>query len=256
MQNLSGLDQYFQSVYTNVQKCLNGPLNLAMIMSWIFQNRLYFSQIMRTLVIHPEDLSTEFLTPIYANLQDKTVMQGGISKAEVQGLIETHERVIMLGHGAPYGLLNPRRFPGAGLFIVDGSMVSTLKNKSSCIYIWCHAADFLKNYSLSGLCSGMFISEVSEAEMYGFEDIGKCEIDQSNQEFSSILSRHINEPMDVLYSSLMTEYEAVAWVNPIAMFNFKRLQLIAEGIKYNPSHRLYPEYSMGTKAEDTKNGVC
>lgn len=211
---------------------------------------------MRALVIHPKDPSTEFLATIYAYLNNKTVIRGGVSTSEVQELIEYHDRVIMLGHGAPYGLMYPRRFPGAGFFIIDESTVSSLMNKSSCIYIWCHADQYLKRYGLSGLCSGMFISEMGEVEMYGFAGIGQYLIDQSNQEFSSILSRHINEPLNVLYKSLMTEYEAVARVNPIARFNFQRLQLIAEGINYNLFKRPYTEYSMGTKAEDTENGVC
>ncbi len=184
---------------------------------------------MKTLIIHPEDNSTEFLTEIYFNLQDKTVIQGGISKSEVNGLIESHERIIMLGHGAPFGLMNPKRFPGAGFFIIDDLTVSSLKNKSSCVYIWCHADQFVIRNGLFGLCSGMFISEMGEAELYGFQDIEQKMIDQSNQVFSSILSRHISEPLNVLYKSLMIEYEAVARDNPIARFNFQRLQLITEG---------------------------
>jgi len=180
---------------------------------------------MRTLVIHPKDLTTEFLAPIYSNLKTKTVIKGGITKSELQKLIDVHDRIIMLGHGGPFGLMNPGQFPDAGLFIVDGSMIVSLLHRSSCIYIWCHADKFLTGYGLSGLCSGMFISEVGEAEMYGFEDIGKCQIDHSNQEFSSILSKYINEPLNVLYNSLMAEYEDVARVNPIAQFNFDRIFL-------------------------------
>ena len=71
----------------------------------------------------------------------------------------------------------------------------------------------------------MFISEIGEAEMYGFEDSGKSQIDQSNQEFSSILSKYINEPLNVLYNSLMAEYEAMARLNPMAQFNFDRIFL-------------------------------
>ena len=81
-----------------------------------------------------------------------------------------------------------------------------------------------KLQAISGLCSGMFIV-IGEAEMYGFEDSGKCQIDQSNQEFSSILSKYINEPLNVLYNSLMAEYEAMARLNPIAQFNFDRIFL-------------------------------
>jgi len=210
---------------------------------------------MKTLVLHPEDNSTEFLTEIYSNLQGKTVIQGGISKSEVNGLIESHERIIMLGHGAPFGLMNPRRFPGAGFFIIDDITVSSLKNKSSCIYIWCHADQFVTRNGLFGLCSGMFISEMGEAELYGFHDIEQKMIDQSNKEFSSILSRHISEPLNVLYKSLMIEYETVARDNPIAMFNLKRSQLISEGTNYNPSNMLSTVNSLCTKMEDSRNGL-
>jgi len=210
---------------------------------------------MKTLVIHPEDKTTEFLKRIYTNLDDSIVIQGGISKSEVHGLIESHERIIMLGHGAPFGLMNPKRFPGAGFFIIDDLTVSSLKNKSSCIYIWCHADQFVRRNGLFGLCSGMFISEMGEAELYGFQDIEQKMIDHSNQDFSSILSGHINEPLDVLYNSLMTEYEAVARVNPIARFNFQRLQLITEGINCNPSNMLYTAHPPCTRTEDSGNGV-
>lgn len=185
---------------------------------------------MKTLVIHPKDQTTDFLEPIYTNLRNTTVVRGGTTKSEVKRLIESHDRVIMLGHGAPYGLMNPRQFPDAGLFIIDGSMANSLKNKSNCIFIWCHADQFLKTYGLSGLCSGMFISEMGESDMYGFEDIDMGMIDQSNERFSFILSKYINERMEILYQSLLKEYEVVARANPIAKFNHEGLQLISDGI--------------------------
>jgi hypothetical protein len=191
---------------------------------------LYIGPTMKTLVIHPTDQTTEFLKPIYANLRNKTVVRGGTTKSEVKRLIESHDRVIMLGHGAPYGLLNPRQFPDAGLFIIDGSMANSLKNKSNCIFIWCHADLFVKRYGLSGLCSGMFISEMGESDMYGFEDIDIGMIDQSNETFSFILSKYINERMEILYQSLLKEYEVVTRANPIAKFNHEGLQLISDGI--------------------------
>lgn len=82
---------------------------------------------MKSLVIHPKDPSTEFLSPIYANLDDKTVVTEGITKTELRILIEIHDQIIILGHGFQYGLVNPGQFPGAGLFIVDDSMAPILK---------------------------------------------------------------------------------------------------------------------------------
>lgn len=195
----------------------------------IVRKGLYIGGIMKTLVIHPKDKTTDFLTPIYDHLSNTTVVKGGVRKSEVQGLIESHDRVIMLGHGAPFGLMNPKQFPDAGFFIVDETMVSRLKEKSS-IYVWCHADQFLAQNRLSGLCSGMFISEPGEADFYRYEEIDSRLIDQSNEKFASILSKYISEPLDILYQSLLIEYEVVARTNPIALFNFKRLYLYSDGV--------------------------
>ena len=61
--------------------------------------------------------------------------------------------------------------------------------------------------------------------------------------------------MDVLYKSLRIEYEAVARINTIARFNFKQLQLVSEGINYNPSNMMYTGHFMSTRTDDSKNGV-
>ncbi len=188
---------------------------------------------MKTLVIHPEDPTTTFISPIYAPLRNKTVITGSVSKSELQELIECHDRVIMLGHGAPFGLINPEQFPDAGQFIVGGSMTSSLKNKSNCIYIWCYADQFVTRYGLSGLCSGMFISEEAESVIYGFEDVDLSLINQSNEGFACILSKYIHEPVEILYEKLLFEYGILAENNVIASFNLKRLYLIQIGLIIN-----------------------
>jgi len=71
----------------------------------------YFSHIMKDLIIHPDDPTTTFLSQIYAQLTNKTVIRGGISKSEIPKLIESHDRVLLLGHGSPYGLLSQGQFP-------------------------------------------------------------------------------------------------------------------------------------------------
>ena len=74
----------------------------------------------------------------------------------------------MLGHGSPYGLLNAGQFPDAGSYIIDDSMVSLLKNKTNSLFVWCTADLFVRRHGLSGLYSGMFISEVGEACFRGW----------------------------------------------------------------------------------------
>jgi len=75
-------------------------------------------------------------------------------------LIESHDRVLMLGHGSPLGLMNAGQFPDAGSYIIDDSMVLPLKNKTNSLFIWCHAAQFVHRHGLLGICSAMFVSEV------------------------------------------------------------------------------------------------
>jgi hypothetical protein len=190
---------------------------------------------MKTLIIHPEDPTTEFLTTIYANLNNKTVIKGGVSKSELRELIEAHDRVLLLGHGSPYGLLSRGQFPVAGLYIVDVSMVPVLKEKSNCMYIWCYADQFVKRHQLSGLCTGMFISELGEAAYWEFEDIDQCLIDQSNGKFADLVSKHLKEPPEVLYHKLICEYELLARTNLIAKFNLERIYLTLSGTNRNPN---------------------
>ena len=43
----------------------------------------------------------------------------------------------------------------------------------------------------------MFISEISECNFYGFGDLDQHTIDESNHGFAEIVSRYINESLDV-----------------------------------------------------------
>jgi hypothetical protein len=190
---------------------------------------------MKNLIVHPKDPTTNFLSPIYASLTNKTIVRGGITKSELRDLIESHDRVLMLGHGSPYGLLNHGQFPDAGLLIIDDSMVLPLKNKANSIFIWCNADQFVQRHGLSGLCTGMFISEVGEAIYYGFNNMDWDLINQSNEGFARIIAKYLNEPMETLYQKSVYEYELFARTNPIARFNLERLYLTCSSTNKNPN---------------------
>jgi hypothetical protein len=180
---------------------------------------------MKTLIVHPKDPSTDVLTGIYSSINNKTIINGGIPILDLKKLIKTHDRIFMLGHGSPWGLLSMGQFPFTGTYIIDDSFVDELKGKTSNLYIWCHADQFVRRHRLSGLNCGMFISEVVEAFVYGFEDMDWATIEKSNEIFVHIVSKYINDPMEVLYKKLIYEYELLAWRNPIARFNVERLYL-------------------------------
>jgi hypothetical protein len=180
---------------------------------------------MKTLIIHPEDSTTDFLSQIYSSLPNKTVVKGGIRKSELPKLIDSHDRVLMLGHGSPFGLINAGQFPDSGSYIIDDSMVLPLINKTNSVFIWCNANQFVERHGLEGLNCGMFISEVIEANSYGFENIDEDLIDQSNGRFSWIISNYINQPIEILYQKLLYQYDLMARTNPIARFNLEQLNL-------------------------------
>lgn len=180
---------------------------------------------MCTLIIHPKDPSTNFLKPIYAPIQDKTIINGGISKNKLRELIKNHDRVIMLGHGTGHGLLTVGQFPKVGNYVIDWSMVDLLSTKTDNIYIWCNADLFVKNNRLMGFFSGMFISEFGEAFSLGYYVSNRNLIDESNECFASIVSSNIHQPLPVLYKNVLQEYRILGETNPIAQFNLERLYL-------------------------------
>lgn len=178
---------------------------------------------MSTLIIHPKDITTDFLKPIYASIQDKTVVNGVVSKTEIRELIKSHHRVIMLGHGTPDGLMSVGQFPDDDFHIVDDSLVELLRNKTDNLYIWCHADQFGRRHGLDGFFTGMFISEVDEAIYYGFGDVSWDDINESNCRFSTIVGKYINDPLEILFDHLICDYGILARNNIVARFNIVRL---------------------------------
>ncbi len=179
---------------------------------------------MNNLVIHPTDSSTDFLKPIYENISNATILHGGATKEQVFDLINENDRILMMGHGSPFGLFNVGRFVSSNGYIIDASMVEVLRNKE-CISIWCNADQFMKRHSLNGFYSGMFISEVGEAYYCGLPGTPQETVDTSNNYFAQLLGEVINEPMSVIYEHVKENYGLLTEDNPVALYNHNRLYL-------------------------------
>jgi len=178
------------------------------------------------LIIHPKDPSTDFLKPIYALIEDKTVITGGVSKRKLKQLINDHDRIIMCGHGSPMGLFAMGRFPIVGTYVIDSSYSDLLSQKQDNIFIWCHACHFVQGNGLNGFHTGMFISEVAEAFYCNLGVVDSKLIDESNECFASIVSRNIHKHRLVLYKNVRQELYELAETNPIARFNMEQLYYI------------------------------
>ena len=139
---------------------------------------------MKTLVLHPKDLTTDFLCEIYKD-KDWTVINSNVSKKILKEQIKNHDRIVMLGHGTEKGLI------GFDKYIIDSSWVYLLRDKF-CVCIWCNADVFVKKYNLKGFYTGMIISEYEEAVTYNVPT-NLFWINESNIDFALAIKNSINE---------------------------------------------------------------
>lgn len=173
---------------------------------------------MKTLVIHPKDHTTDFLSAIYADKKDWTVINNNPSKTELKNAIKSHDRIVMLGHGTPYGLIlmQPN---GSPRFIIDATWVYLLREKQ-CVCIWCHANEFANKYELKGFHTGMIISEYEEAMMYAVSCYYN-QISESNILFSDCVKKAINNEDENMLQEMIDTYKTDE--NPIIDFNSKNM---------------------------------
>ncbi len=164
----------------------------------------------KTLVIHPTDPSTDFLTVIYKG-RGFTEIHEDFEATRLQSAIEEHDRILLLGHGYPNGLLNYYET------IIDESFVPVLRGKEL-VGIWCYAKAFFERHQLPGFHTDMFISEIDEAMIMGVEATEKA-IDVSNYTFSKLVRKYLFHPQ--MYERIMQGYKYIR--TPVALFNWDRL---------------------------------
>jgi hypothetical protein len=161
---------------------------------------------MKTLVIHPEDKTTDFLKVIYTG-KEWSIIDYRADRKEITKAILEHDRIVMLGHGSAQGLF------GYNDMVIDSSLVYLLKGKQ-CVCIWCNADKFVDKYKLQGFYTGMIISEWQEAIDYAILPQGE-DIDESNALFASTIASAIDSP------TLLTEVKEIykSETNPVILFN-------------------------------------
>ena len=177
----------------------------------------------KTLIIHPDDRTTDFLKPIYEDIPYKTIISGGISRLHVLSEIKSHDRIIMMGHGSPMGLFG---INFDCTYIIDERAVDILRGKEN-YFIWCHASDFVRRLNLKGFSTGMFISETSEANYYNVK-ASKQDVDHSNEVFAALMRKHIMKEQTLAYNIVSNAYDTYAkeFNNGVAMYNHERLILL------------------------------
>lgn len=172
---------------------------------------------MKTLVIHPKDSSTDFLSVIYADKKHWTIINDpNVSSKVLKEQIQSHDRIVMLGHGTGQGLIAMKnRYDFR--HIISPAWVYLLRDKI-CVYIWCNADVFVKKYELKGFYTGMIISESDEANMYHIRSEQK-DINESNVLFADSMAKSIDSAK--MLTEMKSKYNSE--INPIIIFNQKNL---------------------------------
>ena len=165
-----------------------------------------------TLLIHPDDPTTDFLKGVYRNKSFNVINDPFIDSSSIDEYIIDHDRIICLGHGCEAGLF------GAFGMIIDSSLAPILKEKDL-VCIWCNADQFMVRNKLTGLYSGMFISEIREANMYKIKATQE-QTTASNDLFATLLGKYLDYKGNIL-AKLKKEYHIKD--NPITTFNSNRL---------------------------------
>lgn len=161
------------------------------------------------------DPSTDFLKGIYAG-KGYQVITGAISREELYAKVKKCKRIFMLGHGGPRGLFGPG-------YTIGEAFGPELAKKEG-IYVWCHAVEYAHHHKLSGLVSGMFISEVGEASMEGIRATQR-QVDISNYSFSQAVRQYLDtgsSPHEV-----QTCYNDAAC--QVTQYNTERLYVMQRG---------------------------
>lgn len=138
------------------------------------------------LVIHiiSTDDTNDF-SGIYDGLQATILINPTKSECK-KAMINEKERIVFIGHGTEWGLLN-QRLNG---FIIDSNSVQFLRGKDI-IGIWCDASNFAFRYDLTGFFTSMFISNYHELVECGFDTFDGCEseIKRQNEMFASRINQ-------------------------------------------------------------------
>jgi hypothetical protein len=182
-----------------------------------------------TLVIHPDDRSTDFLKPSYEDL-DATVITQPNQLYNLKETVKNHNRIIMMGHGSPGGLFMPT-IKGVQMgrngeleeyseHSIGRGFADILKEKRIAS-IWCNADGYVVPNDLHGFYTGMAISELCEANYCGVNGCDEKQLNESSTKFALALKEalKVDGPESVnIFKEMYYNPD-----NPIMVYNRQRI---------------------------------
>lgn len=188
---------------------------------------------MRILVIHPNDPSTQFLCRLYEDLPNVTKLTEKNSNSEITEALQhgNYDLYMFLGHGGEDGLYAPNGSQQFGRHIINSGHVQFMRDKI-CFGVWCNANIFAVKYSLTGIFTGMVISEIIEAYMWNVPVKDQEEMSAHNELWCGALRDCCNNTSSVLVPEKMYHYIRDRFkrdMTPLEEFNFNSIWYFDKG---------------------------
>ncbi len=181
------------------------------------------------LVVHPKDKTTAMLAALYDGLEVRLLDQSFKNSQVKDALYHTskQERIMMLGHGSDKGLFSrdhEEQDVFDRLIVYHPHAYYLRKHGSNIVAVWCNADLFARGEGLHGLFTGMIISELSEALIYGIETTQE-ELEQENVKLANRLRLLFNEGIP-LHEIPQCMQELDDTHSPLSEFNYKNFHYL------------------------------
>jgi hypothetical protein len=177
----------------------------------------------KVLVIHPEDPTTDMLQIVYLGKGYDVIRDPHVSDEEIVGQIKSHDKIIMLGHGTPDGLLSWNRRTGEVRYVINDSHAELLKTKET-YSMWCNSDAFFERHGMKGFHSGMIISEQIEALMFGITSYNDEEVAATLSPL--MFAMHDTLEMEDLQEMQRIILERYSATDPITHFNRRNILIL------------------------------
>lgn len=169
-----------------------------------------------TLVIHPKDPTTDCLGVIYEGRSWTVIRDFNTPADEIARQMAMHDRIILLGHGSPAGLMAGsliKRPDGKEVFnrfsrLIVSELHAPILQEKETISIWCNSDAFFRTFKAGrGLHTGMIISEVGE-ELYclGRAVLDEMEMARNMELFCGAFAKYIDLPPEKMRRRVLEEY--------------------------------------------------
>lgn len=176
-----------------------------------------------TLVIHPKDSTTDCLQVIYQNRDWNVIRDPNTSSKVVEEAIKAHDRIIMLGHGGPRGLLAAYGGSRFGRYIVDDNSALFLHPKET-YSIWCNSDIYFDLHRMKGFHTGMIISEVGEEiAMLGEAVLNEEEMAKNMELFCRVCAESIDLEPEEAKAYVLENYVGE---DEVTQFNRERIVVL------------------------------